>query len=134
MIAAGQTKLIRLPNLPGNDFSRNKGDLWKLSFENDLGFTDCMTLGDLNAITIVADSTDGWNIDSIAAYVCAAGNCQEATHDFDVFQWIDTNREPEDERFSLTNAQLYSTSKSGCNVMFFMMEVSERGKMYTIVL
>ena len=115
MIAAGQTKLIGLPNLPGNDFSMNKGDLWKLSFENDLGFTDCMTLGDLDAITIVADSTDGWNIDSIASYVCAAENCQEATHDFDVFQWIDTNREPEDERFSLTNAQLYSTSKSGCD-------------------
>ena len=110
MIAAGQTKLIGLPLLPGDDYAADKGDLWKLSFKDDLGFMDCVTLGDLDAITIVADDTDGWNIDSIASYVCAAGNCQEATHDFDVFQWIDTDREPEDERFNLT--YVYSPSKS----------------------
>ena len=108
--AAGQIMSIQLPNLPGNDYLTNKGDLWKLSFKDDLGFMDCVTLGDLDAIAIVANSTDGWNIDSVASYVCAAGNCQEVTHDFDVFRWIDTDREPEDERFNLT--YVFSPSKS----------------------
>ena len=100
--AAGQTKLIELPDLIGDDYLRDKGDLWKLSFKDDLGFTDCVTLRNLDYITIVDGSTDGWNIDSIVTYVCAKGHCREATHDFDVFQWIDSDGEPKHERFKLT--------------------------------
>ena len=100
--AAGQTKLIDLPDLRGDDYLRNKGDLWKLSLKDDLGFIGCVTLRNLDGIAIVADSRDGWNIDSIASYVCAGGHCREATHDFDVFQWIDTDGEPGHARFQLT--------------------------------
>ena len=109
--AAGQTRSIKLPDLPGDNYLTNKGDLWKLSFRDDFGFTDCVTLESLDATVLVADSTDGWNIDSIVSYVCAADHCQEVTHDFDVSQWIDTNGEPEHERFILTDVQFHSTSK-----------------------
>ena len=112
MSAAGQTRSIKLPDLPGDDYLTNKGDLWKLSFRDDFGFTDCVMLENLDVIKIVANSTDGWNIDSIASYVCAADHCQEVTHDFDVSRWIDANGKPEHKRFILTDAQRYNTSKS----------------------
>lgn len=40
VVAAGQTRQISLPNLqPGDDQTLNKGDLWKLDFVNDFGFS-----------------------------------------------------------------------------------------------
>ena len=57
--ATGQTRVIKLPNLPGNDYQRNKGDLWKLSFGrnlkvgHNLKFNGCVTLKNIEHVAIV---------------------------------------------------------------------------------
>ena len=92
MRAAGQTRVLQLPSVPGNHYLENKGDLWKLTFDGDFHFTKCVTLKNLERITIKAGGNDGWNIDSIVIYVGAPGHgFRDATIDFNVFRWIEGN-------------------------------------------
>ena len=109
--ATGQTRVIKLPNLPGNDYQRNKGDLWKLSFGrnlkvgHNLKFNGCVTLKNIEHVAIVSGSRDGWNIDSIVTYVGADGSFRELTHDFNVYRSIDDDGSaPNSKRFVLYNA------------------------------
>ena len=100
--AAGETKVIKLPNRPGNDYYPYKGDLWELTFK-DLGFSCCVTLKDLDHVAIESGGNDGWNIDSIVTYVNVTGHgFKELTHDFNVFRWIDGNGAASNRRFMLT--------------------------------
>ena len=102
--AAGQTRVIKLPNLPGDDYQKLKGDLWKLTFSGDLRFTRCVTLRNLDHVAIESGSNDGWNIDSIVTYVGATGRgFRELTHDFNIFRWIDGNGAASHRRYRLTN-------------------------------
>ena len=103
MRAAGETKVIRLPNLPGDDYQRNKGDLWKLTFDGNFGFTRCVTVQNIKYVAIESGSNDGWIIDSIVTYVGATGHgFMELTHDFNVFRLIDGNgRSSRSRRFML---------------------------------
>ena len=101
--AAGQTKVIKLPNLPGDDYKKNKGDLWKLTFRGDLKFTRCVTLRNLDHIAIEAGSNDGWNIDSIVTFVRAHGSFRLITRNFNAFRWIDGNGPASHRRFKLRN-------------------------------
>ena len=100
--AAGQTRSILLPNLPGDDYERNKGDLWKLTFSGNFGFSGCVTKSSIEYVYIDAADNDGWNIDSIVTYVGAPGNgFMELTQDFNVFRWIDSNGEASHLHFRL---------------------------------
>ena len=101
--AAGQTRVLKLPNQKGNDYLKNKGDLWKLTFDDDFHFDECVTLDNLEHIAIVAGGNDGWNIDSIVTYVgTAESRFMDLTANFNVFRWIDGDSTSSAKRFKLT--------------------------------
>ena len=88
--AKGQTSIKNLPDLPRDDFEPQKGDLWKLHIKDFFGFDDCITEKDVDGITIVQGSNDGWNIDSIVTFVVADQYYWELSSvDLDINQWID---------------------------------------------
>ena len=100
--AAGQTRIITLPAQPGYNYLENKGDLWKLTFDDDFHFTKCVTLNNIDRIVVRAGGNDGWNIDSIVTYVGAPGKgFRDATIDFNVFRWVDGNGAPSNTYFML---------------------------------
>ena len=97
------TKTAGLPDLPENDFSPSKGDLWKLSISDHFGFTSCITKRDIQGIAILAGSNDGWNIDSIVTYVASSeDDWKLSSVDLDVNRWIDQNSKLSYKRFQLT--------------------------------
>ena len=86
----GIEKTKRLPNLPGDDYLSNKGDLWKLSLRKFFGFSGCIKVGDVEEISLLNAGTDGWNIDSIVTYLVADRNTyQQSSIDLDIFRWVD---------------------------------------------
>ena len=99
--AAGQTRVIKLPNLPGDRYKKNKGDLWKLTFRGDLKFYHCVTQKNIEHVAIESGNNDGWHIDSIVTYVGAHGSFRELTRNFNAFRWIDGNRAASNRRFML---------------------------------
>ena len=98
---AGQTRVIKLPNLPGDDYKKDKGDLWKLTFRGDLKFYHCVTLKNIEHVAIESGSNDGWHIDSIVTYVGVHGSFRELTRNFNAFRWIDGNGPASHRRFML---------------------------------
>ena len=101
----GEVRPMQLPSLPGDDYLRNKGDLWKIDFSN-FGFSDtCVTIEEINRVSIIAINTDGWIIDSIATFVIYSNGYSRAlTQDFDVRRRIDSNMNEFDRRFDLSFA------------------------------
>lgn len=99
----GNVRKGRLPNLPGDDFQRAKGDLWKLNVAS-FGFTDtCIRKSEIEQIALEQGSNDGWHIDSIVTFVGTAnGQTELATMDINTFQWIDGNGATDAKRFVLT--------------------------------
>ena len=92
-----------LPNLPGDDYLQNKGDLWKLHLKYFFGFTTCITINDIQQIAILQGSNDGWNIKSIVTFAVVNQNEWEMTSaDFDVFQWIDGDSDTAHKEFVLS--------------------------------
>ena len=88
-----------ITDLSGNE---NKGDLWKLTFDDDFPFTKCVTLNNIDRIVVRASGNDGWNIDSIVTYVGAPGKgFRDATIDFNAFRWVDDNGAPSNTYFML---------------------------------
>ena len=90
-----QTKYIQLPNTPGENYKENKGDLWKLEFDRDLGFTECVNLKGIQQVAIKAGSKDGWNIDSIVTYVGFVTRKEyfrQLTQDINAFKWVDDKK------------------------------------------
>ena len=99
----GSTSTKYLPDLPGDDYSPNRGDLWKLDLDNFFGFTGCIRINDINSISILQGNNDGWNIDSIVTFAVVDQNSWELTSaDFDVFQWIDGDSEANEREFTLS--------------------------------
>ena len=104
-IAANQeVHHVILPDLLGDDYSRHKGDLWKINF-SDFGFSDsCITIEEISRVSILATHNDGWNIDSITTFVIYTNGSRVLTQDFDVHRWIDGNADISYRRFDLTLA------------------------------
>ena len=103
--AAGQVRSVVLYDRPGDDMQKNKGDLWKIDF-SDFHFTvGCITIDEINGVSIVENGNDGWNIDSIVTMVKDDdGGVEALTQDLDVFCWIDGDDLPQYRRFDLTLA------------------------------
>ena len=86
----GIERTRRLPNLPGNDYSKNKGDLWKLSFRQFFGISGCIKVNEVKEIALINSGRDGWHIDSIVTYLVADRfTYQQSSVDLDVFHWVD---------------------------------------------
>ena len=101
--AKGISIVKSLPNLPGDDYLQNKGDLWKLHLKYFFGFTTCITINDIQQIAILQGSHDGWNIESIVTFAVVNKNEWEMTSaDFKVFRWIKGNSNAKHKEFILS--------------------------------
>lgn len=77
--------------------------MWKLSLETDIGFTECITLKDIQSMSIQEDSDDGWRIDSIVTFlVVDPYYWAMSSADFDVNRWIDEDSNSSAREFILT--------------------------------
>ena len=101
----GVTRKRVLYDRPGDDMFNHKGDLWKINFSH-FGFTDrCIRLSEIDALYIVENNDDGWNIVSVATFVeDVHGGVQVLTQDLEVNRWIDGDGLPSHRRFKLTKA------------------------------
>ena len=97
---------IELPDLPGDDFKKNRGDLWKIRliwFDFPQSIETCITRSDIQDVQIVEGSNDAWLIDSIVTLVKDKnGNSEILTCDLDVSQWIDGDGTSSERRLQLT--------------------------------
>lgn len=94
---------LMLNDTPRDTFLRNKGDLW----EYPLSPYGCITLSGIKRVSVIANSTDGWNIESIVTLVSEStlnhNQVQVLTQDFRIFHWIETDSIHQSERhFDLT--------------------------------
>lgn len=112
MLVTGQgsyRRSIAFYDRPENDMYSNKGDLWKIKFSDFKFPFTCIKLSQLHQVSIVAISTDGWNIESIVTLVKdTTGKIQILTQDLDIHRWIDGNGDPSQKRFVLTRAWLWT--------------------------
>ena len=100
-----------LPNLPPNHYLSNKGDLWKLHLADFFEFTTCITIYDVQHISILQGSNDAWSIESIVTFaVVDQSNWELTSADFKILQWIDENSDEANEEFTLS----LRTSKGQC--------------------
>ena len=100
--AKGVTKVKVLPNLPGDDFSPSKGDLWTLSIKDYFGLYGCITKDDIQGIALLSGSNDGWHIDSVVTYVAVNQRMWELSSvDLDANRWIDGDSSHTYKRFNL---------------------------------
>ena len=98
----GIEKTRKLPDLPGNDYYSNKGDLWKLSLRNFFGFPGCITVDKVEEIAIINRGTDGWHIDSIVTYLVVDRNTyQQSSVDLNADRWVD-DKIHNAQKFTLT--------------------------------
>ena len=95
----GETRaqLLTLYDWPGSE--SNKGDLWTFS----LSSYGCITLSDIQYVSVVANGNDGWNIQSIVTLVSESNvdRIQVLSQNFDVFYWIDGDGDRFDRHFDL---------------------------------
>ena len=91
----GLPSLQRLPDLPGDDYSSLKGDLWKLSLKNFFRYNHCVKISDIKYISIAAGSRDGWNVDSVITFGVVNKNVWAQTSaDLDIYHWFDYDSPP----------------------------------------
>ena len=89
--ALDNTHTSRLRDMPKNQASLGKGDLWKLSLDTDFHVnSSCIRKTDIEYIAIKENGTDGQKIDSIITILKYNGGGYEvASLDMDKDQWID---------------------------------------------
>ena len=104
ILGAGHVRNLRLYNLPGDEHSQNKGDLWKYNITSFQFPFSCLNISMIQRVYIIESSDDGWNIDSIVTLVGAGGSFQVLTQDLDVNRWIDGDSHHTYRRFELTLA------------------------------
>ena len=95
------TESVHLPNLTGDKYTKNKGDLFKIPMRC-FKFYWCISPEDISKISIVADSNDEWNINSIVATgITFIGVDKFLSADINVYKWIDSDGSDADKRFDL---------------------------------
>ena len=104
ILAAGHVRNLRLYNLPVDEHTRHKGDLWKYNITSFHFPFSCLTISKIQRVYIIESSNDGWNIDSIVTLVRAGRSFQVLTQDLDVNRWIDGDGHHTSRRFELTLA------------------------------
>ena len=104
ILAGGHVRDLRLYNLPVDEHSQNKGDLWKYNITSFNFPFSCLNISKIQKVYIIESSNDGWNIDSIVTLVGAGGSFQVLTQDLDVNRWVDGDGHITRRRFELTFA------------------------------
>lgn len=73
-------------------FWNNSANKLELNLQSDFGFTTCVHKSDIDMVSIVPVSSDGWNIDTIVTFVCDSESvCVLLTQDLDVNYWVDAD-------------------------------------------
>ena len=105
-----------LENLPGDDHSPNRGDIWKFNLIDFFEFTGCITMNDIDNIAILHGvlyrGFDGWNIESIVTFAVVSEYWELTSADFNVIQRVDGDSEDDCKEFTLS--LLNSTGKRIC--------------------
>lgn len=73
--------------------------MWHLLLKSFFEIDRCIRIGDIQSISIIADSKDGWNIDSIITF--AVINQQywaQISANLNAYRWIDTNTKSSSDR------------------------------------
>ena len=104
IVADGHVRNLQLYDRPGDDYSKNKGDLWKYNIDSFNFPISCLTISKIQKVSIIENGNDGWNIDSIVTLVGSSGRFQVLTENIDVNRWIDGNDHHTHRRFGLTFA------------------------------
>lgn len=97
IIAQGIEYTATLHDLPKDDASEGKGDLWKMNLFDDFGVPSekCIRKTDISYVGLQDGGNDGWKIDSIVTIFKYVDDGYEvATLDMDVHQWLDGNGNP----------------------------------------
>ncbi len=88
----GEKQRVHLPDIP----LQNQAKLYSFALK------DCFTIFDVTNITLIAVSTDGWNIQSIVTYfVDDKGRYFSGSIDRNVYSWVDHKDKPEHKSFVL---------------------------------
>lgn len=99
----GTTYKTVLPNRPGDDYQKHKGDLWKLNLRSQFRISGCVKPANVNYIAIEEGGNDAWNIESIVTvFHYSQYNNELATADFDIYQWIDGDGSDSHRHYELT--------------------------------
>ena len=90
----------------GDDYTKNKGDIWYYNTTNSPFNGDCITPCEIYNIEFQENGSDGWNFETV--FVIAQGDsCSTPIYtviaaDVDVDEWIDENSsDPSQEFYSL---------------------------------
>ena len=110
-------------DLSGEDFEANKGYLLEIRFSS-FGFSDnCITLAEVERVSIAGEGINDWNIQTIVTLVSDMSHYSALTEDFNVNHWIDGNdADPAIRRFDLNfagNMTLYLKLLHGVYVAAF---------------
>ena len=101
----GVVRTVLLYNRPGDDYQSHKGDLWNMQFSSFHFSDSCIRISEIQRVSLVESSNDGWNIQTIITLVSAGSNrLQVLTQDFNVNRWIDGDRDLSYRRFDLSFA------------------------------
>ena len=87
-----------LYDMPKDQASEGKGDLWKLSLVSHFSVPAwyCIKKSQITYAAIEAVGSDGWKIDSVSSYILkVSGGTELFTQDLDACQWIDTDGDPQ---------------------------------------
>ena len=101
-----QSGSIHLPDNPGNDQMKNKGDLWKLSISSIFkGRRSCVRKGDIDKVVLRNGGNDGWKIESLVTVLGYRGYYTVLTADIGFNKAIDGNLDlkPSTHEITLTN-------------------------------
>ena len=110
-MAEGKESSRKLPDLPKGKFEQGLGDLWKLDIKDFFGFNTCITLDDIECISIEAAGDDGWIIGSMVTFAVTDDGCQEQiSGDYNVNLWIDGDRGTDSLEYKLS---LMTTNTAG---------------------
>jgi hypothetical protein len=96
----GDVQEVIFHDRPGVDYQANKGDDWRLFFSS-FGFSEsCISISEIERVSVIGNGFDDWNIKTIVTLVRDFEyNYQLLTHDFDVNHWI--SGDGADGRFDL---------------------------------
>ena len=129
LLAKGLESTQTLPDLPKGNFEQALADQWKLDIKDFFGFDSCITLDDIQGISIIANSNDAWNIGSIVTFAVNDNDCREQiSADYSIDQWIDGNGAAENVEYQLS---LTTTTGSCINYLHVVAYTSNVGNSAT---
>ena len=125
ILAKGLESIQILPDLPKGNFETEVADQWKLDMQNFFDFKTCITLDDIEGISIKANSDDAWNIGSIVTFAVSDNDCNEQiSADYSIDQWIDGNGANDSKEYKLS---LTTTAGSCINYLRILAYTSNVG-------